>query len=228
MVWGAGMSETPTTLTVADWPGLEDWLEAHPLPDGVEDLDMNMAELSTVVNVSTNAINGWLKQRDNPLPCVARGGNGREYVLRYSWFHAWKARGEALKKSKDQALAKLQGQLFGVEPEQSANGLSPKQVSEVSEARMKHAQAAKMMGILTELEACYRLFDKVFIRFRDSAMGMSDRLERELGLSAPQARQVDRAMEEMLTSLIEEIGENDIGKGYEANLDMHPQLVNET
>lgn len=222
------MSESVTTLTVADWAELESWLAAHPLPEGVEDLDMNLAELASVIDKSTNAITTWLKQRDNPLPCVSRGGNGREYVLRFSWYHAWKEQGEAQKKDKDQALSRLQGQLFGVEPDRAEQGLSPKQVREVAEAKIKHAEASKMLGTLTELEDVYRLFDQVFVKFRNGAMGMSDRLERELGLSAPQARQVDRAMEEMLTSLIEEIGESVIGTSYQANLDMHPQLVNET
>jgi len=101
-------------------------------------------------------------------------------------------------------------------------------VREVAEAKMKHAEAARMLGTLTEIEDVYRLFDQVFVKMRNSAMGVSDRLERELSLTAPQARQVDRAMEEMLSSLIEELEESVIGKGFKPNLEMNAQLVNET
>lgn len=226
VVWGKQVSEVVANLTEANWPGLDEWLKDHPLPDG-KDMDMNMSELATVFGVSTNTVKSWLTQADGRMPCVVRGGNGREYVLRLSWCYAWREHQDALKKNRAQDLARLQGQLFGAAPEEADKGLSPKQVREVAEAKIKHAEAAKMLGTLTELEDSYRLFDQVFVKFRNSAMGMSDRLERELGLSAPQARQVDRAMEEMLTALMEEIEESVIGKGYTPNLEMNPQLVNE-
>lgn len=221
------MTETIATLSEADWPGLGVWLKDYPLPDG-NDMDLNMSELATVFGVSTNTVKSWLTQPDGRMPCAVRGGNGREYLLRLSWCYAWRQHQDALKKNRAQALARLQGQLFGVEPDQADQGLSPKQVREVAEAKMKHAEAARMLGTLTEIEDVYRLFDQVFVKMRNSAMGVSDRLERELSLTAPQARQVDRAMEEMLSSLIEELEESVIGKGFTPNFEMNAQLVNET
>jgi phage terminase Nu1 subunit (DNA packaging protein) len=228
VVSGDRMTEPAVALTVDDWPGLEQWLLDHPLPSDMEDTDLNMTEAAQVFGVSSNAVKSWLTQSDARMPCVARGGNGREYVLRLSWCYAWREHLEAAKKQRAQQLSQLQGQLFGGEHEQEEVMLSPKQVKEVAAAKIEHARAGVMMGKLTELENAYQLFERVFIRFRNSAMGMSDRLERELGLTPPQARQVDRAMEEMLSSLIEEVQDTIIGKDFEPNLEMTPQLVNET
>jgi hypothetical protein len=221
------VTETIATLSEADWPGLDAWLRDHPLPDG-NDMDLNMSELSTVFGVSTNTVKSWLTQSDGRMPCVVRGGNGREYVLRLSWCYAWRQHQDALKNNRALDLARLQGQLFGVEPDKAELGLSPKQVREVAEAKIKHAEAGRMLGVLTEMDGVYELFEKVFVKMRNSAMGVSDRLERELGLTPPQARQVERAMEEMLSSLIEELEESVIGKGFTPNLEMNAQLVNET
>lgn len=220
------MAEAFDALGVDDWPGLEDWLAEHPLPDG-NDLDLNMSELATVFGVSTNTVKSWLIQPEGRMPCVERGGNGREYILRLSWCYAWKRHQDAQKKNRTQELARLQGQMFGVESDQAQQGLSPKQVREVAEAKIKHAEAARMMGALTEMEGVYRLFEQVFVKMRNSAMGMSDRLERELGLTPPQARQVDRAMEEMLISLNEEVRESLLGKDFVPNLEMTAHVVNE-
>ncbi len=214
-------------LTEADWPGLTDWLNDHPLPDA-DDMDMNMSELATVFSVSTNTVKAWLTQPDGQMPCVQRGGNGREYVLRLSWCWAWRQNQDAQKKSRALDLARLQGHLFGVEPEQANQGLSPKQIREVAEAKMKHAEAARMLGTLTQIEDVYQLFEQVFVKVRNSAMGMSDRLERELSLTPPQARHVDRAMEEMLTSVIEEVQDSVIGKDFAGDIELNAQLVNET
>ncbi|WP_299145989.1 terminase small subunit [uncultured Tateyamaria sp.] len=187
-----------------------------------------MSELAGVFGVSTNTVKSWLTQAEGRMPCVERGGNGREYVLRLSWCYAWRQHQDAEKKDRAQNLARLQGTLFGIEDDQADQGLSPKQVREVAEARIKYAEAARVLGTLTEMDGVYALFEQVFVKMRDSAMGASDRLERELGLTAPQARQVDRAMEEMLSSLIEELQDSVIGTGFEANLEMNAQLVNQT
>lgn len=221
------MTETTAETTVEDWPGLVDWLAAHPLPEG-KDMDVNLTELSTVFGVSTNTVKSWLTQTEGRMPYVAKGSNGREYVLRLSWCFAWRQNQEAQKQSRANDLAKLQGQLFGVESDNTDQGLTPKQVREVSEARIKHAEAQKLLGRLTEIEGVYGLFDRVFVMFRDSAMGMSDRLERELGLTPPQARQVDRAMDEMLTALTDGLKEEVIGRDYSPNLELNAQLVNHT
>lgn len=214
-------------LKEEDWAGLKDRLARHPLPDSDSDIDLNMSELATVFGVSTNTVKSWLAQSVDPMPCVVKGANGREYVLRLSWCFAWRKHQETQKKNRDMGLARLQGTLFGDVQVVSDEALTPKQVREVSEARMKHAQAAKMLGTLTEIEGVYDLFAKVFEMFRNGAMGMSDRLERELSLTPAQARQVDRAMEELLGSLIESISDEVIGKDFEANLEMNQQLVNE-
>ena len=214
-------------VEITNRKALEAWLKDHPLPDG-KDMDLNMSELATVFGVSTNTVKSWLTQPDGRMPCVERGGNGREYVLRLSWCYAWRQHHDALKKNRLLELAQLQGQLFGVEPDQAEKGLSPKQVREVAEAKMKHAAAARMLGTLTEIDDVYRLFEQVFVKMRNSVMGLSDRLERELGLTAPQARQVDRASEEMLNSLMEELNESVIGDGFTPNFEMNEQLVNPT
>lgn len=214
-------------LGEGDWPGLVEWLAEHPLPDG-KDMDLNMSELATVFGVSTNTVKAWLTQPDGCMPCVVRGGNGREYVLRLSWCYAWRQHNDAQKKNRVQELAQMQGVLFGVEADQAEQGLSAKQVREVAEAKIKHAEASRMIGTLTQIEDVYRLLEQVFVKMRNSAMGMSDRLERELSLTGPQARQVDRAMEEMLSSLIEDLEESVIGQGFTPNLDMKSQMVNET
>jgi len=221
------MADPVVVAAVADWPGLADWLVDHPLPEG-EDLDLNMTELATVFAISTNTVKSWLTQPESPMPCVEPGGNGREYVLRLSWCYAWRKVQEAKKKSRSLQLTQMQGTLFGVEMDHNDRELTSKQIREVAEARMAHANAAKMLGTLTEIDAVYQIIEEIFVVVRDTAMGACDRLERELSLTSPQTRQAEKVMEEMLTSMGNKLQESVIGHDYTPHLDMTRQLVNKT
>lgn len=213
---------------VHDWAGLAQALADHPLPGADDDMDLNMTELASVLTVSLPSVKSWLNKADDPMPYVEQGGNGREYVLRLSWCYAWREKQKAEREGRDARLVQLQAQLAGLDTSDAEQGLTAKQVREVAEARIKHAEAARMLGTLTEMDGVYRLIEAIFVILRNTAMGAGDRLERELNLTPAQTRVVERLMEEMLTSASDTIADSVIGQDYTANLDMSRQLVNHT
>lgn len=223
------MSDGMNAKVVEDWPGLAEWLEAYISADFVSE-DLNMSEMALVMSTSTRSIKTWLSQTENPMPYVEQGTNGREYVLRLSWCLAWQKHQDAKKKSRGDRIAHLQAQLSGLslDDDQQSEGLTPKQVREVAEARIRHAEAGRVLGTLTEVDGVYRLLEEIFIIVRDSAMGACDRLERELSLTPAQTRRAERVMEEMLTAMGDTVNQTVIGKDFEPNLEMSRQLVNRT
>jgi hypothetical protein len=223
------MSDGLTLKTVEDWDGLSEWMAEYISTDFVSE-DLNMAEMARVMSTSTRSIKAWLSQPDCPMPFVEQGTNGREYVLRLSWCLAWQKHQDAKKKNKNVRLAQLQAQFAGLSLDDDKNSdvLTPKQVREVAEARIRHAEAGRMLGTLTEVDGVYRLLEEIFIIVRDSAMGACDRLERELSLTPAQTRRAERVMEEMLTAMGDTVNQTVIGKDFEPNLEMNKQLVNRT
>lgn len=202
------------------------WLVEHPLPDHIPDMDVNMSEVATVFSVSTNTVKSWLTDPLDPMPCVEKGSNGREYVLRLSWCWAWRQKREAVEAERAGKLALLQSSLFNGSVDDANAGLSSKQIKETAEAALTHAKAARERGRLAQMNDVYQLLERLMVLFRNGALGMPDRLERELGLSPAQTRQVERAMEELLSGLQIEIEDDVLGHAFEANFEMDPQLVN--
>ncbi|WP_147127806.1 terminase small subunit [Shimia ponticola] len=213
-------------MTDAQHADLDQWLADHPLPDGQECIDLNMTEAAQVFGVSVNTVKDWINDPELPMPVVSRGTNGKQYVLRFSWCYAWRAHREAARADRDRKLASMQASLINIAPaSDDAPALTSKQIGEAARAAMDMARAERERGRLTEIDAVFNLLEGLMVTFRNGALGLPDRLERELQLTPPETRKVERALEELLESLGAEISESLIGPAYEANLDMNPQLT---
>lgn len=213
--------------TTSPWPNadLTDWLAKYPLPEGVEDVDLNMAETAQLFRVSSNAVKDWLSVADDPMPYVVKGAPGREYVLRFSWCWAWRQKREAAEKDRADRLARMQATLFSVPQEADQEALTPKQVKEAAGAALEYARAERELRRLAPMTDVYSLLEQLMVAFRDASMGMPDRLERELTLTPAQTRMVERAYVEMLEGLMVTIQNDMLGADFDADLDMDPQLV---
>ena len=145
-------------------------------------------------------------------------------MLRLSWCWAWRQEQQAKEENRQAQVAKLQASLFGVPTAATKEVMTPKMVRETSEAALSHARAERERGRLTEMDGVYQVLEGVLVTIRDAAMGMPNRLERELNLTPAQTRIVERAMEEMLDGAHNTIADSILGAGFEPNLDMDPQI----
>ena len=130
------MDETPDLIAVEIDDALRSMLERFPMPKGVQDADMNQEEIAQALNTTVNTIAKWIKQDD--MPVVQQGGNGKAYILRLSHCYAWKKARDAADSQKVQhnkaQINALQAEFLGLDTESPMAGLSARQREEMARA----------------------------------------------------------------------------------------------
>jgi phage terminase Nu1 subunit (DNA packaging protein) len=183
------------------------WLVAHPLPVGVECIDMNQNDMAKALNVTANTLGKWLAEKS--FPVVHRGGQGKQYVLRLSHCWAWKLQREdneaSLRRQSEATIQKMQASFLGLGAGDPNASLSPKDRRELADADFAFNRAANLRRRLVELEEVRDLLDSVFSILRDGLQSLPDRLERELSLKSEEVGLVVRVSEEMLSEMSEKI-----------------------
>ena len=188
-------------------PEVRDMIGQHPLPPGVPDDDMNQTDLAAALNVTPNTLSKWLG--DDTFPMVQRGGMGRQYVLRLSHCYAWKMAREAAEHSKRRhtrmAIEKMQASFLGMEPSDPGAELSVKDRRALVEYDLARSKAELYRRQLVRLHEVTDLLDSILGIVRNGIEGMSDRLERELGLKPEEVALVERLGSDILNGFVEKI-----------------------
>ncbi|GAA5073520.1 terminase small subunit [Roseibacterium beibuensis] len=172
----------------------------YPLPDGIEDVVVNRAQLATALKASENTVTKWLAKG---MPCIQEGGNGRDYQLQLGDCYAWRmwsieAETEA-KRRADQAAAQLAMAFVNPDEEDEAQAqLSPKQIREFAEADLVRNKAAEMRRELVRAARVREVFEDVLVQFRTSTLTMVDFAEREFGLEPVQAAKLQIRADQVL------------------------------
>ncbi|MCZ4274002.1 DUF1441 family protein [Maritalea porphyrae] len=177
-------------------------LRQYPLPEGVEDAQLNRSQLATALKVTEPTITAWMR---HDMPMLERGTNGKQYKFLLSHCYAWVRDREATEaKSALQAQASVEQMRLALFPdgeEDENNGLSPKDRREVYAADREYQITATSRGELIPRADVVDLLETVFVVMRDGATSLPDRLERDMGLSA---KQVERAIE-LTDAVLEDI-----------------------
>ncbi|MCW1934546.1 terminase small subunit [Pararhodobacter zhoushanensis] len=213
-------TETPALLPVDVADDLRAMLAAFPLPEGVADADMNQEEIAQAIGKTVNTVAKWTRAG---MPVVQEGGQGRSYVYRLSHCWAWvndrEAREKAASAHNAAQVTALQAHFLGVDVAQPEATLTPKERKEMAMASVAWDQAARLKRSLVPLDEVIDLCDTLLTIVREGLDGLSDRLERELGLTPSQAGAVQRASADAINAMrvrIEdaELAERDGGDGF--------------
>lgn len=168
---------------------LEDILRRFPLPEGVEDMEVNRKTLAKALNVSENTIS---KYQDAGMPVLEAGTNGKDYKFQLSECYAWRMARDA----DDQARRALetanadQLALAFRNPDEDASeetvGLTARQIADESDAEIKRLRAAEARRDLVNANRMRVLLEDLLVQCRDSIMTMVDFCELEFSLSPDQ------------------------------------------
>lgn len=180
-------------------------MKAHPLPEDIEDTELNRSQLALAMDVSDNTITKWLTRG---MPCVTPGGNGRDYVFSLAECYAWRREiEEADRASRNKAdeAARQMALLFRNEDDDGAAGgeqefLTARQRIEESEAAYKEMRAAELRGDLVRVHRVRDLFEDVLVQMRTQVVALVDYAEIEFGLTPDQVEAMQRRCDETLVS----------------------------
>jgi phage terminase Nu1 subunit (DNA packaging protein) len=161
-----------------------DLVQRHPLPDGVDDMILNRAELADHFGTSENTINSRMR---GGMPCETEGSNGRAYEFRLSVCWAWyqgyieHQRGMDLRKTKNRNQMRLA--LLGGDAPDGAEFLSPKEQKEEYEAAVAYMKAASLRGELIYVAEVEMLLQALLGMTRGFILNLPDEVERIAGLN---------------------------------------------
>jgi len=208
-------------------PELQAILHAHPLPEGVDDADMSLAEFAAAMQTSENTVGKWIRAPkkgdgvDPGFPMVREGGQGKAHVIRLShgWaYRQWVAAEEKTRADRSRrATMELQASMLGLDLDAGEPVVSPAMRKQLAEADLVWGQAELRRGRLIETQGMVELLQSLFVIVRNGLEGMPDRLERELALKPQQVDLVQRAANDMLKKFISEIEENHLA-GFEGEM----------
>jgi len=206
------MDETTDLIAVEIDDALRSMLERFPMPRGVRDADMNQEEIAQALNTTVNTIAKWIKQ--DAMPVVQHGGNGKAYILRLSHCYAWKKARDAADSQKVQhnkaQINALQAEFLGLDTESPMAGLSARQREEMARADITWSKAQHMRKQLVPLEDVVSVLEAVCTKVREGIEAMPDRLEREMNLSPAQVALVVRVGKDILQSIHDRIDEAEL------------------
>lgn len=179
---------------------------AHPLPEGVEDAELNKTELAGALSVSTNTVDRWVQQG---CPVEEGGANGKAYVFRLSevwaWYQSSKRAAEERRQAASRAVEQMRLHFLRLGDDQGAAELSLKDRRELAQAELVWMQAAARRRELVPVEEMVDLLERVLGELRDALSALPDRLARELGLDRAQVERAvelcDQALEEARTRI---------------------------
>lgn len=186
---------------------LQELLARYPLPEGVEDADLNKEELAEALNSSLPTLSRWMSKPGFPI--VQQGGQGKSYIFRLSHVFAWRQaeRMSEQMRSKQarESIDRLQASFLGLETEDPRSQMTPEMRKKMAEADFAYSRAKHMRKQLVQLEDVQVLLDDLMRTFRDGAESLADRLERELNLSPAALDVVQRAANDTLTAMVARI-----------------------
>ena len=162
-----------------------------PLPDDVDDVSVNRAQLAAAMAVSENTLTKWLAQG---MPVETEGGNGKEYVFQLADCYAWRMdRDDRLRLDRaraDQAAHQLAlAFLNQAEDGDESPHLTAREIGEQADAEIKRLKAAQLRGELVSAPRMASLLEDLLAAFRNAVTTIPDFAEMEFGLGP---REVDK------------------------------------
>ncbi|MCF6271622.1 MAG: terminase small subunit [Rhodobacteraceae bacterium] len=176
--------------------------------DGVVNPDpvLNRNQIAQIFGVSANTIDKW---RAKGMPVEAEGGNGQAYEFLFSECQAWyeenKESERREKASLDDFVAKRQAEFLGIKTTDEQSRLTPRQVSELTNAQLGKLQLDSKRRKLVPVEEMVELLDKLFTTIRAALDGQPDWLDREFSLTTEQVVMVVEYNDGILKSMSEDI-----------------------
>ncbi len=181
---------------------LADLVERYPLPDGVPDATLNKTDVAAFFGVSLPTIDAWIR---DGMPVVAEGRNGLSWEFRASHCYAWRQAREADQAARSAearaAIEAMRLQLVGGKAGDSIRGLSPKERRDIYEVELAHRRLLAESNRLIERDQVRDEIEQMLSLVRDGVTALSDRLEREAGLSGQAIETVDQIGADLLETL---------------------------
>lgn len=222
-----GMDETPDLIAVEIDDALGSLLERYPLPRGVMDADMNQEEIAQSLNTTVNTVAKWIRQ--DGMPVVQQGGNGKAYILRLSHCYAWKKGRDAAVSLQSQhnkaQINALQAEFLGMDTNSPMAGLSAKQRDELAAADIRWSRAQHLRKQLVPLADVVSVLEAICTKVREGIEAMPDRLERELNLKPEEVAAVVRIGEDVLQTIHDRIEEAELNERDIADVEVQTQWM---
>jgi hypothetical protein len=190
---------------------------AFPLPAGVPDEKMNVAEIALAMRVSANTVAKWTATSVlasdwtalPQFPVIEVGGPGRAYSIQLSHAWAWRQHRDGIEtersKSAARAIEAMQASFLNLDPRDAEGGMTAKLRRELAEADFAYSKAATMRRRLVDIDEVQQVLESVFQIMRDGMESMPDRLERELGLKPDQVDLIVRLADDILREMADRI-----------------------
>lgn len=186
----------------------QDDLRRFPLPEGVDDNDLNKEQLARALKVSVNTVDKWVM---DGMPVVQDGTNGRAYVLRLSECWAWRqareAEASAQMEAAERSVQAMRLELIGGALGDTEQALSPKERKEIYAAEHAYMMAARARGELVHLAEVQELLEVILSAVRDGSDALADRLARDCGLEGEIIEHVVVICDDMLKDIRSKIEE---------------------
>lgn len=185
-----------------DQAAIDDLVKRYPLPDGVPDAVLQKGELAQFMGVTLPTIESWIVKG---MPVLEAGNSGRPWRLQashvYAWRQSWLDEEQARSDEARAAIAAMRLKLIDGEVGDSIQGLPPRERKALYEVELAHRQLLTESNQLMPRDKVRELLEEMFSLIRDTATSMSDRCEREAGLTGEQIETIDRIGENLLEQL---------------------------
>lgn len=181
---------------------IDEMVQQHPLPSGVEDLLLNRSDLAQAFNVSLNTVDKWIMAG---MPVEKGGTNGQAYQLRLSACWAWKQHRDQVeeteKEAKLAAVRQLRLQMVGGESGDSVDSLSPGQKREIFQTQTAYEDFRRQRGELMHRKEVEEMLTDVFKTLRDAVIALPDTLEQKAHIDPKAAALVESICDNALESM---------------------------
>lgn len=187
---------------------LDDLTKRFPLPDGVPDATLNKSEVAQFFGVSLPTVDAWLR---DGMPLVSEGTNGRAWEFQASQVWAWRkavvASEETRSAEAQAAIEAMRLKLIGGQVGDTIRALPPRERQQIYDVELAHRRLMAESNRLIERDVVLEHLQDLLSLMRDTVTGLSDRLDREAGLSGKQIEVVDTIGADMLDQLGRRIAE---------------------
>ena len=194
-----------TDETIAD---LADLVARHPLPDGVPDAVLNKGEVADFFGVSLPTVDAWIR---DGMPVSSKGTNGQAWEFRAGHCWAWRQAREDDQRTRSKeaqaAIAAMRLQLVGGEAGDSIRALPPRERRDIYEVEAAHRRLMEVSNRLIDRDQVRDEIEQMLSLVRDAVTSLSDRMEREAGLTGAAIETVDTITADMLVTLHNRLAE---------------------
>lgn len=205
-----------------------DLIKRFPLPDGVPDATLNKSEVAQFFGVSLPTVDAWLR---DGMPWVAEGTNGRAWEFQASQVWAWRkaviASEETRSAEAQAAIEAMRLKLIGGQAGDTLRALPPKERQQIYDVELAHRRLMAESNRLIQREIVLEHLQDLLSLTRDTVTSLSDRLDREAGLTGKQVETVDAIGADLLVQLKHRIVEffsvRPVGERRNADRDLFNQ-----